>query len=126
MSIIMSSTPLWLDGGYQSKTTNQMHSNRNGKEHVAIKEIHRVKNVTIRQKTKVTDALMHSHLSGCRLDKSHGTLSNQRNHATKRPGGGSGKRSVGRPMWADDIVQVVENYWIKVSRHRKLSYWRRW
>lgn len=88
-----------------------------------IRKIQKIKNVTIRQKTKITDALIHAltlkwkwagHIS--RYTDKRWTIE------TTRWKGPIGKRNVGRPMtrWADDIIQVAGKEWMNSGKDREL------
>lgn len=86
-----------------------------------IRRINKIKNKDIRQKTKLTDALRHAHLSKWRWAGHISRYSDRRwTIEATRWKGPKGKRNVGRQLrrWADDITNVAGNDWINLGKDR--------
>lgn len=87
-----------------------------------IKKIHKIKSDVIRQKSKLTDAVMQAlkmkwqwagHVS--RYTDNRWTIQSSR---WKGP---IGKRNIGRPnrRWADDITQNAGEDWMSIGKNRE-------
>ena len=88
-----------------------------------ISKVQKIRSDTIRQKTKITDALTHAltlkwrwagHIS--RYSDGRWTV-----ETTRWKGPTSGKREVGRPIkrWTDDIRKIAGKRWMKRGKDRK-------
>lgn len=110
---------------YTNKIKQQIKCSQTAMERsmLKIRRIHKIRNENIRQKTKLTDALRHAlslkwkwagHIS--RYSDRRWTI-----EATRWKGP-VGKRNVGRQLkrWADDIIDVVGNDWMKTGKDREL------
>ncbi|GBP48954.1 Putative uncharacterized transposon-derived protein F52C9.6 [Eumeta japonica] len=87
-----------------------------------IRRIQKIKSEHIRQKTKLTDALRHALSRKWRWAGHISRYTDRRwTIETTQWKGPIGKRNVGRRLrrWADDIIHVVGNDWIKSGEDRQ-------
>lgn len=87
-----------------------------------IKKLQKIRHTTIRQKTKVIDALSYSQKQKWRWAGHIARLSDNRwtTKTTSWPGP-SGHRKRGRPnaRWADDVTKIAGTHWMRVAIDRE-------